>query len=203
MITVATLIAAGISPSQARTFAEPLATACAQFQIDTPIRVAHFIAQCGHESQGFSDLEESLWYSRPEVIRQLWPTRVINLAMAQDLVAKPEELANTVYSNRYGNGDKQSGDGWRFIGRGLIQMTFRDNYRDAAAALHYPYDQFPEMVASPQHACLTAGWYWSQRHINALADTGSVGSVTQAINPALVGLDDRKRRTALAMEAFA
>jgi putative chitinase len=203
MVTVATLVAAGINPSQARLFAAPLQATCERFEINTKMRVAHFVAQCGHESLGFSHLEESMWYSRPEIIRQMWPTRIINMAMAQSLVGKPEELANTVYSNRDGNGDKLSGDGWTFIGRGLIGLTFRGNYARCSVAMDRPYEQFPEMVATPEHACLTAGWYWHENHINAAADTGSVESVTKKINPKMVGLDDRKRRTAQALGAFA
>lgn len=202
MITVATLIAAGINPTQARLFAEPLAKTCALFDINTPTRIAAFIGQCGHESRGFSRLEESMWYSRPEGIRANWPTRVINLAMAQSLVGKPQELANTVYSGRYGNGDKLSGDGWKYRGRGLIQLTFLDNYQRCGDDCGQPYAAQPELLALPGDACISAGWYWRVNHINALADTGSVESVTKAINPKLLGLDERKRLTAQALEAF-
>jgi putative chitinase len=202
MITVATLIAAGINPTQARLFAEPLAKVCALYEINTPLRVAHFVGQCGHESGGFARLEESLWYSRPEGIRANWPTRVINLAMAQSLVGKPQALANTVYANRFGNGDTMSGDGWKYRGRGLIQLTFRDNYARCGTDCGLPYAEQPELVALPGDACITAGWYWKDKHINSLADTGSVESVTRAINSKLLGIDDRKRRTAMALEAF-
>ena len=202
-LTVATLIAAGINPSQARLFAAPLLAACAAYQIDTPVRQAAFVAQCGHESAGFAHLEESMWYSHAETIRAMWPTRVINLAMAQTLVGKPQELANTVYSGRYGNGDKLSGDGWKFIGRGLIDITFRSTYTDCGLALDLPLADQPELLLQPEAACLSAAWYWDEHHLSALADTGSVESVTRVINPPMAGLDDRKRRYAAAMEAFA
>lgn len=203
MITIATLIAAGICPSLARSFETPLQEACALYEINTPLRQAAFIAQCGHESLGFSHLEENLWYSRAETIRSMWPSRVINLAVAQSLVGQPQELANTVYAGRYGNGDKLSGDGWAFIGRGLIQVTFRDTYRECGVALGRPYEDFPALLAKPDGACRSAAWYWASRHLNALADTGSVESVTRVINPAMVGIDDRRRRYAAATVAFA
>lgn len=202
MINVATLIAAGISPSVARTFIDPLLAACAQYEINTPLREAAFVSQCGHESLGFSHLEESLWYSRADTIRAMWPTRVPDLAAAQSLVGHPEELANTVYSGRYGNGDKQSGDGWAYIGRGLIQVTFRSAYSACGTALGQPYEDFPVLLAQPEGACRSAAWYWASRHLNALADTGSVESVTRVINPAMVGIDDRRRRYAAALGAF-
>lgn len=202
MITVATLIAAGIGPTMAKLFAAPLQAVCDAREINTPMREAAFVAQCGHESLGFSHLEESLWYSRPEFIRAMWPTHIPNLATAQALVGKPEALADAVYSSRYGNGDAASGDGWTYIGRGLIQVTFRDNYRDCGVACGQPYEDFPVLLAQPEGACLSAGWFWAAHHCNALADTGSVEAVTKAINPSMQGLDDRKRRYAMALDAF-
>lgn len=202
MITVATLIAAGISPSMARIFAAPIADACTAYEIDSPVRQAHFVGQCGTESRGFSDLEESMFYRDAAHIRQTFSREVESLAVAQTLVANPKGLANLVYANRGGNGDVASGDGYKFIGRGLIDITFRSAYRDCGYALNLPLTDQPDLLLDPANAALSAGWYWAQNHINALADTDDVESVTRRINPALMGIDDRKRRTALAMEAF-
>lgn len=201
-INVASLAAAGISPSLARAFEAPLRAVCEANDINTPVRQAAFVAQCGHESLGFSDLEESMWYSRPEIIRVLWPTRVTSLAAAQALTGKPQELANTVYSGRYGNGDKLSGDGWKYIGRGLIQLTFSDNYVRCGRDLGRPYAAQPELLAKPEDACRSAGWFWRVNHCNALADTGSVEAVTRTISPQMTGLTDRKRRYAAALGCF-
>lgn len=203
MITLASLIAAGITPSLARIFEAPLNATCLLFGIDTPMREAAFVAQCGHESDGFARLEESMWYRHAESIRANWPGRVTSLAEAEHLVGRPEALANIVYAGRGGNGDVASGDGWTYRGRGLIQLTFRGAYARCGAALGRPYEAQPTLLAEPEHAARSAGWYWHDNHLNALADTGQVESVTHVINPKLLGLDDRKRRYAMAMEAFA
>jgi putative chitinase len=201
IVTVASLVMAGIAPNLARVYAPLLADVCARYEIDTPRRVAHFVAQCGHESIGFSDLEESMYYRRAEGIRNTWPSRVTR-EQALALTRNPEALANHVYSNRMGNGGPESGDGWTYIGRGLIQLTFRDNYAAAGDALGQPYEEQPKLVATPEHACLTAGFFWWKNRINAQADTGSVEAVTKKINPPMKGIDGRRQRTALALEAF-
>ena len=204
MITVSALIAAGIAPAQARLFVMPLALACQRFDINTPTRIAAFVAQCRVESAGFTMLEESLWYRTPERIRQVFPSRVPSLQVAAQLVRKPEALANLVYANRLGNGDIPTGDGWRYRGRGLKQLTGRANYTDAAIALARPYVEKPELVALPEDACLTAAWFWHTNKCNVLADSAQWDAITRAVNgPAMLAKDERRQYTEDAIEAFA
>lgn len=204
MITTQTLIAAGVGPTQAKTFAEPLRAACALFDISTPVRVAAFLAQCIHESAGFARLEENLFYTTPERIRAMWPSRVSSLADAATLCRKPQALANRVYAQRLGNGDAASGDGWRYRGRGLFQLTGRHNYADAALELNRPYIERPDLVAQPSDACLTAAWYWHTNKLNILADASNTKAITRAINgPAMVGLHERQAAFDRAVQAFA
>lgn len=204
MITVASLIAAGIGPTQARQFASSLAAACARFDINTPPRVAAFIAQCRVESAGFTALEEGMSYSTPERIRQIFPSRVPSLADAATLVRKPQALANRVYSSRLGNGDEASGDGWRFRGRGLKQLTGRANYTDAAVGLGRPYVDQPELVALPEDACLTAAWYWHNVKANILADSAQWNAITRAVNgPGMLQADLRAQYSRDGIFAFA
>jgi putative chitinase len=204
-INLATLVAAGIAPTQARLFAEPLASACERFGIATPVREAAFVAQCAHESEGFTRLEESLYYRRPERVREMWPGRVRDLVQASRLVGNPQGLANWVYSSRNGNGDVASGDGWRYRGRGLLQLTGRANYSAAAAAIGRPYLECPDLVAEPWDACATAAWFFTQQAgCLPLADASDTAAITRRINgPGMVGLADRRQRFEQAVQAFA
>ncbi|WP_457427886.1 glycoside hydrolase family 19 protein [Roseateles sp. P5_E7] len=204
MITIATLIAAGIAPTQARLFAEALSTAARHFSINTPVREAGWVSQCAHESGGFVDLEEDLYYTTAERVRAMWPRRVPSLGDAAQLLRKPQVLANRVYANRNGNGDEASGDGWTYRGRGLIQLTGRANYLAAEAAINQPYKASPDLVTQPIHAAMTAGWYWAAAGCNTMADASNVEAMTKAINgPALAGLADRRQRFEQAVRAFA
>jgi len=205
MISVATLIAAGIDPTQARQFADPLAAACARFEINTPARIASFVSQCSHESTQFIHLEEDLFYSTPERIRQMWPREVASLGDAATLVRKPQALANRVYAGRNGNGNEASGDGWTFRGRGLIQTTGRANY----AALNGKLDQdndfvsVPDMLAQPDWACLSAAFFFVSHGCLPLADASNTDAVTRAINgPGMEGADDRRLLFQEALRAF-
>lgn len=203
MIGIEQLIAAGITPTLARTFAEPLTTACERFSIDSPRRVAMFVAQASHESQGFARLEESLYYTTALRLTYVWPSRFTGLADAGRFVRKPQALANHVYAGRNGNGDEASGDGWRFRGRGLFQLTGRANYEAAGDALAEPYVETPEIVATPPHAALSAAWYWTANRLNDAADVGDVRAATKLINgPALVGLSERREAYDVALSAF-
>jgi putative chitinase len=204
MISVATLVAAGIGPTQARQFAPALAAACARFQINTPARVSAFVAQCRVESAGFTALEEGLYYSTPARIRQIFPSRVPSLGVAATLVRRPQALANRVYSGRLGNGDEASGDGWRYRGRGLKQLTGRANYTDAAVGLGRPYVEHPEWVALPEDACLTAAWYWHNAKCNMLADSAQWHAITRAVNgPGMLQADLRAQYSRDGVAAFA
>jgi putative chitinase len=204
LITVQRLIAAGVPPTQARQFAESLAAACARFDITTPARVAGFVAQCRVESADFTRLEENLHYTTPERIRSVFPSRVPSLADAARLVRNPQALANRVYQSRLGNGPEASGDGWRYRGRGIVQLTGRANYADAAEALARPYVEQPELVALPADACLTAAWYWHSRKLSILADSAQWDAITRAVNgPAMLHADLRRQHAEQALTAFA
>lgn len=204
MIDLALLIACGVAPTQARQFADPLSEACQRFHIATPARVAAFVAQVAHESANFTRLEENLYYSTPERIRAIFPTRVPSLQVAATLTRNPQALANRVYSNRLGNGDEDSGDGYRFIGRGLIQLTGRANYHVAGDALGRPYTTSPKLVATPEDAAYTAAWFWASIGGNDLADSSQIDALTRRINgPAMAGADDRRSRFDDNMRALA
>jgi putative chitinase len=203
MITVAALVATGIPSAQAQSFAAPLQAACDRFSIDTPGRMAAFVAQCAHESSNFTALEEGLFYRSADRICKIFPSRVANVAAAQALVGNPQALADCVYAGRNGNGDEASGDGYRFRGRGLIQLTGRANYERAANALARDYIADPDLVAAADDACLTAGWFWDASKLNALADAGSFDAITRAVNgPAMAGAAERRELFELALRAF-
>lgn len=204
MISVASLIASGIHPTQARQFVGPLAAACSRFDISTPARIAGFLAQCRVESANFTVLEENLNYRTPERIRQVFPTRVPSLADAATLVRNPKALANRVYANRLGNRDEASGDGYKFLGRGIKMLTGRANYADAAEALARPYIEHPELVAEPLDACFTAAWFFHVAKCNLLADSAQWDAITRAVNgPAMLQADLRRQYSEDALAALA
>ena len=202
MITVANLVAAGIGPTQARLFADPLSQACDRFGINTPVRLASFVSQCNHESTGFVHLEEDLFYSTPERIRQMWPREVASLGDAARLTRNPKALASKVYAGRNGNGDEARGDGWTYRGRGLIQTTGRSNYAALNGKLDDSNDfvSVPDMLSQPDWACLSAAFFFASHGCLPLADASNVETITRVINgPAMAGLEDRKQ---LFQEAF-
>lgn len=202
-MTPAQLIAVGVCPTSAKTFADPLTAAAALMAIDTPLRQAAWLAQLIVESRGFAQLEESLYYTTPERICLMWPGRVHNLADAAKLCRQPQLLANTVYSLRNGNGDAASGDGWRYRGRGLIQITGRANYEEAQHDLGRPYLDQPELVAQPADACLTAASFWCTHRLNDLADASNTDAITLAINgPRMVAAAERRQAFEMALQAL-
>lgn len=204
MITVQTLVAAGAAPTQARLFEQPLASACARFDINTRPRLGAFLGQILVESGRLVHTEENLRYSNAERVRQIFPSSVPSLADAAQLVNNPQALANRVYAGRLGNGPEASGDGWRYRGRGLVQLTGRANYADAAVSLAVPYVQHPDLVATPDHAALTAAWYWHTHKLNVLADSAQVDAITRVINgPAMLHRDLRRQLTDDALRALA
>ena len=199
------LQAAGASGQDAERFAPHIAAACTRYSIATPRQVAAFLAQTGHESGGFTRLVENLNYTSPQRILAVWPRRFPGgLAEAAQFTRNPDRLANRVYANRLGNGDETSGDGARYLGRGLIQLTGRANYMAAASAIGIDYKARPELVLLPEHAALTAAWFWSTAGCNALAEAGDFDATTRRINgPAMLGTADRRKRYAAVLQVLA
>ena len=171
-----------------------------RFDISTPLRQAAFIGQCGHECGQFRILEENLNY-RAEALMKLWPKR-FDAAKAQACARNPKLIANTVYSNRMGNRDEASGDGYRFRGRGCIQLTGHANYFHAGQACGVDFVMEPELVATPRYAAMTAGWFWDVQKLNRFADTRDFLGMTKKINGGTIGLDDRIKHINHALEVL-
>ena len=171
-----------------------------RFNINTARRQAAFIGQCSHECGNFRVLEENLNY-RAETLQKLWPKR-FDAAKAQACARNPKLIANTVYSNRMGNRDESSGDGYRFRGRGCIQLTGSANYFHAGQALGVDLIMEPELVATPKYAALTAGWFWDTHRCNELADAMNWTGLTKKINGGTIGLQDRIKHIEHAMHVL-
>lgn len=198
------LIAAGAMPSLALTWAEPMAAACALHDITTPARIAAFLAQCSHESVRFACTEEDLVYSSPDRICGVFGARVtVTDVLRLRLVRNPVALANHVYAGVNGNGDEASADGWKYRGRGLIQLTGRANYRAAGARLGRDYEARPDAVAGRDDAALTAASYWLANGCNALADRGLVDEITRRVNGRrMLGARERRELTAAVLRVL-
>ena len=173
---------------------DPLNDTFAKFGISTPRQQAAFIGQCGHECGNFRILEENLNY-RAATLMKLWPKRFPTLEFANQYAGNPKKIANMVYSSRMGNRDEASGDGYRFRGRGCIQLTGHSNYFHAGKALGVDFVMEPDLVASPKYAALTAGFFWSTHDCNRLAEAGDWTALTRKINGGTIGLADRIKHT--------
>jgi len=169
---------------------DPLNETFQRFGIVTPRQQAAFIGQCGHECGNFRILEENLNY-RAETLMKIWPKRFPTLEIANQYARNPKKIANKVYADRMGNRDEASGDGYRFRGRGCIQLTGSANYYHAGQALGVDLIMDPDLVATPKFAALTAGFFWSTQKLNALADAGNNLAITKKINGGTIGLNDR------------
>jgi len=163
------------------------------FKIDTALRLSHFLAQCGHESAGFKAIQENLNYGAKGLLgifKKYFPTE----AKALQFERKPEKIANLVYGSRMGNGDEASGDGYKFRGRGYIQLTGKSNYTAFGKAINEDIAANPDLVAT-KYPLLSAAWFWSSNSLNALADKGaddaSVTAITKRVNGGTIGLADR------------
>jgi putative chitinase len=172
-------------------WAHAISAAAARFDISTPARLAAFIAQTAHESGHFKRLVENLNYSA-DGLRKTWPSR-FDEATATAYARHPERIANKVYAGRLGNGDEASGDGWRFRGRGLIQVTGRDNYARCGGALGLPLTVRPQLLEEKEAAALSAAWFWKSNGCNEIADGGDFTALTRRINGGTHGLQDRVR----------
>lgn len=178
-------------------WSEPLTTTFVKFGMVSPKEQASFIGQASHESGHFRLLEENLNY-RAETLMKLWPKRFPNLEEANKYARNPQLIANHIYCNRMGNRDEASGDGFRFRGRGLFQLTGHDNYYHAGQALGQDFVMKPELVATPMFAALTAGWFWQTHGCDKLVDNPE--QMCKRINGGLIGLQDRIEQSAKALQ---
>jgi putative chitinase len=163
------------------------------YEINTPQRIAAFMAQCSHESAGFTALKENLNY-RWETLRRIFPRHFPTDAIAKDYASRPnkqEAIANRAYANRMGNGPEESGDGYRYCGRGLIQLTGRDNYAWFAASLGITPQEASEYLETFEGAAQSACWFWETNNLNQWADAGDIRELTRRINGGYNGLEDR------------
>jgi putative chitinase len=167
---------------------EPLQETFEKYQINTPKRQACFIGQTMHESGGYKFLRENLNYSA-KALMNTWPSRFPDIDTAEKYERQPEKIANKVYSGRMGN--TEDGDGAKFIGRGLIQLTGKDNYKAFGDAIGEDLVSNPQLVEEPRYAALSAGWFFNKRNLNALADVMDVETMSKRINGGNIGMADR------------
>ena len=177
----------------------PLNQVFVKYDINTPKRQAAFIGQCAVESANFTRLQENLNYSAQR-LTQVWPSRFPNINMAESYAHSPEKLADFVYAGRMGN--LQDGDGWKFHGRGLIQLTGRENYANCGSGVGVDLIDNPDLLLTPKYAVLSAGWFWNKKGLNALADTQEYGAMTRRINGGLTGLDERIAKITKALQVL-
>ena len=178
---------------------EPLNQVFVKYDIGTPKRQAAFIGQCAVESANFTRLQENLNYSAQR-LTQVWPSRFPNISMAEPYANNPEKLANFVYAGRMGN--LQDGDGWKFHGRGLIQLTGRENYANCGSGIGVDLIDNPDLLLTPKYAALSAGWFWNKKGLNPLADAQEYGAMTRRINGGLTGLDERIAKITKALQVL-
>ena len=169
----------------------PLEAVFARYDISTKQRQASFVGQCQHESNNFRTLEENLHYSAARLM-VVWSSRFPNADVAGQYANNPEKIANKVYAGRMGN--TEEGDGWKFRGRGVIQLTGKDAYLHCGSSLRIDIIANPDLLLEPMNACLSAGWFWGKRGLNDLADEKNYEEMTRRINGGLNGFDDRKKR---------
>ena len=203
------IVAAGVKQATAEKWADAVSAACQEFGIDTPKRIAGFLSQCAHESGGFERLQENLNYSA-EGMAGIWPKRFAVMGpdgkpvkkdgknqpnkFALALHRKPEMIANVVYSGRMGNGPIESGEGWKYRGRGLKQLTGKSNHSDCSKGLGVDLVDNPDLLLQPTYAARSAAWFWQKNNCNSFADVGDIEGLTKRINGGLIGIADRKAR---------
>lgn len=180
---------------------------CQEFEINTPQRIASFLAQTSHESGGYTMLTENLNY-RAATLAACWPNRfavmgadkkpikengkLVPTAVANSIAGKPELIANLVYSSRMGNGPAESGEGWKFRGRGLKQLTGKDNYTRCGSSLGVDLVSNPDLLLEPMYAARSAGWFWKSNNLSSFADAGDIKGMTKKINGGFIGLEQRQ-----------
>ena len=179
----------------------PLNETFQKFNILTPRQQGAFLGQCGHECGNFKVLEENLNY-RAATLMKLWPKRFPTQEIANSYEKNPKKIANMVYSSRMGNRDEASGDGYRFRGRGCIQLTGHANYFHASQACGTDFVMNPDLVATPKYAAITAGWFWSTHNCNALSEGQDWIGLTKKINGGTIGLKERIEHTERAIQVL-
>lgn len=189
-----------LSPANAAKYVDALNEAMWEFDIVTNQQKAMFLAQCCHESGHFRAVSENLNYSA-DGLKRVFP-KYFRTVDPAGYNRKPEKIANRVYASRMGNGDEASGDGWRFRGRGLIQLTGKSNYMSCGEDLEVDLLAHPEYLESPEGAARSAAWFWWQNDLNILADRGDIKACTKKINGGYIGLDDRVELYEAALEVF-
>jgi len=172
-----------------------------KYEITTKERVAAFIAQTAHESADYTTLQENLNYSAAGLAKT-WPKRFISEQAAMPYNRQPEKIANKVYADRLGNGNEASGDGWKYKGRGIIQLTGKDNYTAFAKTINRTLDETVTYLGTKEGAVESACWFWTTRKLNAICDTKDITTMTKLINGGLLGLDERKAKYDLALSLF-
>ena len=170
---------------------DALAQCLPEYDIDTIPRVAAFVAQCAHESGSFTAIKENLNY-KAESLSRVWP-RLFPADVAKKYAHNQEMIANRAYGGRMGNGPEETGDGWKFCGRGLIQLTGRANYQSFADSLEMSIDDVPEYLATFEGAVQSACWFWESNNLNQWADKSDILTLTKKINGGTLGLEDRKK----------
>jgi len=177
---------------------EALCKILPDYDINTPERVACFLGQTMVESAGYKALVENLNY-RPETLCKIWP-KYFNAGNVNEYAHNPEKIANRAYGNRMGNGPEESGDGFKFCGRGLIQITGKDNYTRFAQSIDTPVDEVPEYLGTFEGAIQSACWFWETNNLNQYADQGDILSLTKHINGGTLGLEERTQHTHQALQ---
>ena len=201
------LVAAGVKdPAK---WLDAVVETCVEFEINTPQRIAAFLAQTAHESGGYTMLTENLNY-KAATLAACWPNRfavlgadkkpvkengkLVPTAVANSIAGKPELIANLVYSSRMGNGPAESGEGWLYRGRGLKQLTGKFNYTKCSEGLGVDFVSNPDLLLEPLYAARSAGWFWKTNNLSKFADVGDMEGMTKKINGGLIGIADRKAR---------
>jgi putative chitinase len=174
----------------------PLEETFAKYDISTPIRQACFMGQCAHESGNFKTLQENLNYSA-EGLMKTWPSRFPTKELADQYARQPAKIAGKVYNGRLGNTSEEEAS--MYLGRGLIQLTGRENYANCGTALGIDLIGNPNLLIEPKYPALSAGWFWNKKGLNGLADTSDFETMTKRINGGLIGLEDRKVKIAKAL----
>ena len=162
------------------------------YEINTPQRIASFLAQCKHESGNFTAIKENLNY-KPESLMRVWPRYFPTMEIALQYAHNQEKIANRAYANRMGNGDEASGDGWRYCGRGLIQLTGKDNYQGFADSVSISVEEAPAYLETFEGAAQSACYFWEDRHLNIFADANDIKAMTKTIDGGYLGLEEREK----------